>query len=157
MEDKLIVAVCGFPELYDTSSYLYRDRTKKDMAWRKVSEDVGQPDETDWSSEDGEEEPQGAAAPPPPAPTPPMEKRRAPKRPRGIEKQREVEERLLQALERDTPAPPAPPLSEDELFMRSLVPSLERLPPQQKEYVKFQIHKLIYEASTVVLNLDHLE
>uniref|UniRef100_A0A8C2ZMT2 MADF domain-containing protein n=1 Tax=Cyclopterus lumpus TaxID=8103 RepID=A0A8C2ZMT2_CYCLU len=33
----------------------------------------------------------------------------------------------------------------DELFLKSLVPSLERLPPQQKEYVKFQIHKLIYE------------
>ncbi|KAM6932126.1 uncharacterized protein PEZ65_007340 [Lycodopsis pacificus] len=51
-------------------------------------------------------------------------KKRARKRQTGIEKQREVEKRLLQALEKDTPAPPAPPLSEDELFMRSLVPSL---------------------------------
>lgn len=29
MEDKLIVSICGHPELYDSTSLLYRDRTKK--------------------------------------------------------------------------------------------------------------------------------
>ncbi|KAK0146181.1 Transcription factor Adf-1 [Merluccius polli] len=57
------------------------------------------------------------------------------------------------------PAPPAPqpPRSEDQLFLDSLAPSLERLEPQVKAFVKFKIHKLIYEASTVVLNLDSAE
>ncbi len=42
MEDKLIVVVCGYPELYDTTSYFYKNRNKKDLAWKKVSEEVGQ-------------------------------------------------------------------------------------------------------------------
>ncbi|XP_013855024.1 transcription factor Adf-1 [Austrofundulus limnaeus] len=41
MEEKLIVAVCSHPVLYDQSSVLYRDRNKKDLAWRTVSEEVG--------------------------------------------------------------------------------------------------------------------
>ena len=81
--------------------------------------------------------------------------RRAHKRSLGRDREREIEEQLLIALRSAPPAPP--PLSEDELFCKSLVPSLGRLPPQQKEFVKFQIYKLIYEASTVVLNLEHLE
>ncbi len=40
MEDKLIVVVCGYPELYDTTSYFYKNRNKKDLAWNKVSEEV---------------------------------------------------------------------------------------------------------------------
>ncbi|XP_071316452.1 uncharacterized protein [Trachinotus anak] len=43
MEEKIIVAVCGHTELYDTSSYFYRDRTKKDNAWKKVGEEVQLP------------------------------------------------------------------------------------------------------------------
>uniref|UniRef100_UPI003AAF58FD hippocampus abundant transcript 1 protein n=1 Tax=Centroberyx gerrardi TaxID=166262 RepID=UPI003AAF58FD len=43
MEDKLIVAVCGLPELRDTSLLAYRDRNKKERAWRKVNEEVGLP------------------------------------------------------------------------------------------------------------------
>ncbi len=38
-----IVAVCGHTELYDAASYLYRNQTKKQIAWRKVSEEVGLP------------------------------------------------------------------------------------------------------------------
>ncbi|KAK7939070.1 hypothetical protein WMY93_002396 [Mugilogobius chulae] len=45
MEDTLIVAVCNSRELYDTKSYHYRDRNKKDLAWRKVSEAVGEPED----------------------------------------------------------------------------------------------------------------
>ncbi|XP_073686726.1 peroxisomal 2,4-dienoyl-CoA reductase [(3E)-enoyl-CoA-producing]-like [Garra rufa] len=37
MEDKIMVAVCGYPELYDISSYYYRNRNKKDLAWKKVN------------------------------------------------------------------------------------------------------------------------
>ncbi|KAL7376639.1 hypothetical protein ABVT39_012534 [Epinephelus coioides] len=43
MEDKLIVAVCGHPELYDTTMVLYRDRSRKEQAWVKVSEEAGLP------------------------------------------------------------------------------------------------------------------
>ncbi len=42
IEDKLILVVCGYPELYDTTSYFYKNRNKKDLAWKKVSEEVGQ-------------------------------------------------------------------------------------------------------------------
>ncbi|KAL0147159.1 hypothetical protein M9458_057683, partial [Cirrhinus mrigala] len=80
-------------------------------------------------------------------------RRRAQRRPR--EQPSEVERQLLEALRTRPVAPP--PRSEDELFLLSLVPSLQRLPPQTKEFVKFQIHKLIYESSTVVLNLEQLE
>ncbi|XP_049457243.1 transcription factor Adf-1-like [Epinephelus fuscoguttatus] len=45
MEDKLIIAVCGHPELYDVTSPHYKLRTKKDLPWRKVSEEVGLPEE----------------------------------------------------------------------------------------------------------------
>ncbi len=42
MEDKIIVVVCGYPELYDITSYFYKNRNKKDLAWKKVSKEVGQ-------------------------------------------------------------------------------------------------------------------
>ncbi|XP_058628539.1 uncharacterized protein LOC131538616 isoform X2 [Onychostoma macrolepis] len=45
MEDKVIVTVCGHTKLYDTYSYHYRNRNKNDLAWRKVSEEVGQSEE----------------------------------------------------------------------------------------------------------------
>ncbi|KAL3056870.1 hypothetical protein OYC64_007364 [Pagothenia borchgrevinki] len=45
MEEKIVVAVSGFPEIYDTMSYIYRDRNKKELAWRKISEEVGIPEE----------------------------------------------------------------------------------------------------------------
>ena len=41
MEERLIVAVCGHPVLYDSAAVFYRDRTKKEEAWAKVSEEVG--------------------------------------------------------------------------------------------------------------------
>ncbi|MED6288595.1 hypothetical protein CHARACLAT_028145 [Characodon lateralis] len=41
MEDKTIVAVCGKPELYDSTDYFYRDTYRKDLAWRTVSEETG--------------------------------------------------------------------------------------------------------------------
>ncbi|MED6290963.1 hypothetical protein CHARACLAT_018779 [Characodon lateralis] len=41
MEDKIIVAVCGKPELYDSTNYFYQDKYRKDLAWRRVSEETG--------------------------------------------------------------------------------------------------------------------
>ncbi|MED6243569.1 hypothetical protein ATANTOWER_022544 [Ataeniobius toweri] len=41
MEDQIIVAVCGKPELYDSTNYFYRDKYRKDRAWRRVSEETG--------------------------------------------------------------------------------------------------------------------
>ncbi len=82
-------------------------------------------------------------------------RRRAQRRPR--EQPSEVERQLLEALRTRPVAPAPPPRSKDELFLLSLVPSLQRLPPQTKEFVKFQIHKLVYESSTVLLNLEQLE
>ncbi len=39
MEDKLIVVVCGYPELYDTTSYFYKNRNtfcnETGAAWQK--------------------------------------------------------------------------------------------------------------------------
>ncbi len=59
-------------------------------------------------------------------------RRRAQRRPR--EQPSEVERQLLEALRTRPVAPAPPPRSEDE----------------------FQIHKLIYESSTVLLNLEQL-
>ncbi len=39
MEEE-IVAVCEHSVLYDTTSYLHGDQTKKEIAWRKVSQEV---------------------------------------------------------------------------------------------------------------------
>uniref|UniRef100_A0A3P8PEP9 MADF domain-containing protein n=1 Tax=Astatotilapia calliptera TaxID=8154 RepID=A0A3P8PEP9_ASTCA len=39
--EKLISAVANHPELYDATYYFYRDRNKKDLAWRQISEEIG--------------------------------------------------------------------------------------------------------------------
>ncbi|XP_039892427.1 transcription factor Adf-1-like isoform X2 [Simochromis diagramma] len=45
MEEKLISAMANHPELYDASYYFYRDRNKKDLAWRHISEEIRQPED----------------------------------------------------------------------------------------------------------------
>ncbi|KAL4008613.1 hypothetical protein ACER0C_002465 [Sarotherodon galilaeus] len=45
MEERLITAVANHPELYDTTCFFYRDRNKKDLAWRKICEATGQPED----------------------------------------------------------------------------------------------------------------
>ncbi|XP_034436598.1 uncharacterized protein LOC117758757 [Hippoglossus hippoglossus] len=44
MEFKLIMAVSGFPSLYDTNSLTYRDLNMRSDAWRQVAEMVGVPE-----------------------------------------------------------------------------------------------------------------
>ncbi|XDV31483.1 hypothetical protein PO909_002475 [Leuciscus waleckii] len=198
MEEMLIVAVCAYPEIYDTKSYTYRDRTKKEIAWRKISEEVGLSEETvrrkwkglrdtyvkekkketekksgsganqekrwkysavlsfldpfvtprETSSNMGRGVEENRTAVEPENVFPFHIDRRTRKRDRDTS----VERMLLQTLQ--TPAPAAAPSTEDELFFQSLLPSLQRLPQQQKEFVKFQIHKLIYESNTMTLNLE---
>ncbi|MED6259750.1 hypothetical protein ATANTOWER_030080, partial [Ataeniobius toweri] len=52
MEDKIIVTVCGKPELYDSTNYIYRDKFRKDLAWRRVSEETGVA-EGSWPADEG--------------------------------------------------------------------------------------------------------
>uniref|UniRef100_A0A9J7YAR1 MADF domain-containing protein n=1 Tax=Cyprinus carpio carpio TaxID=630221 RepID=A0A9J7YAR1_CYPCA len=42
---RLVLSVSSHPELYDTSLYFYRDRNKKDLAWKSVGEEIGQPED----------------------------------------------------------------------------------------------------------------
>ncbi|KAF4116713.1 hypothetical protein G5714_004202 [Onychostoma macrolepis] len=42
-------------------------------------------------------------------------------------------------------------------LQRHFYASLQSLPPQTKDFIKFQINKLIYESNTVLLNLEQLE
>lgn len=45
MEYSLIVAVSGFPSLYDSSSPTYRDLNTRSDSWRQVAQIVGVPGE----------------------------------------------------------------------------------------------------------------
>ncbi|XP_056135260.1 uncharacterized protein LOC130111976 [Lampris incognitus] len=53
------------------------------------------------------------------------------------------------------PQPPPPPPSEDELFLRSLLPSLERMPLALRQEVKLDIHKIIFEASQTCIKREN--
>ncbi|KAJ8379072.1 hypothetical protein AAFF_G00231630 [Aldrovandia affinis] len=46
----------------------------------------------------------------------------------------------------DTPAPSQSSSDEDELFFKSLVQTLKRLPPPKKAAAKLQIHQLLFDA-----------
>ncbi|CAL8253066.1 unnamed protein product [Boreogadus saida] len=61
---------------------------------------------------------------------------------------------ILQALQRQNAVPTPTPLSGNEHFVMGLVPSLERLPPEVLEYIKFQIRKVIFDTSNFTLNLE---
>ena len=60
----------------------------------------------------------------------------------------QIQEAILQALQRDGE------LCADAQFLNGLLPSLKRLPPDTKEYVKFQLHKVIFDATQFTLNLE---
>ncbi|XP_019221840.1 transcription factor Adf-1-like [Oreochromis niloticus] len=239
MEEKLIGAVANRPELYDASCYFYRDRNKKDLAWRHISEEIGQPEDicrkkwkslrdtynkekrtekekrsgsaagsgrrwkffavmgfldpflttretssnmvpavenfapedqgqpgeaagefqseesTDYAAEPSPAASSGSPVPgpstPAAAPTGPQ-RRIAQKRPRDGSQDgpSAVELAILESLKRPRPSP-------TEYFLLGLAPALESLPPQTREFVKFQMHKLVFESSTAVLNLETLD
>ncbi|CAL8275584.1 unnamed protein product [Arctogadus glacialis] len=58
-----------------------------------------------------------------------------------------IQEAILQALHREAAQTPPPQLSEDAFFLQSILPSLERLPRQACAELKFEIHKLVLEAT----------
>ena len=61
---------------------------------------------------------------------------------------------ILQALQRHNSVPTPTPLSGNEHFAMGLVPSLDRLPPEVLEYVKFQIRKVIFDQSNFTVQLE---
>ncbi|CAK6966791.1 uncharacterized protein LOC119034199 isoform X2 [Scomber scombrus] len=101
MEEKLIVAVCGHPVLYDTTAVFYRERYKKEEAWAKVGAEVGLADQS--LSESVGTAPAAAS----PAAAAPASGARTRKRKRGTdmdvgEKEREtlIQGLLIQSLQR---------------------------------------------------------
>ncbi|KAL3978898.1 interleukin 16 [Sarotherodon galilaeus] len=226
MEERLISAVANHPELYDASCYFYRDRNKKDLAWRHISEEIGQPEDIcrrKWKSlrdtynkekRTEKEKRSGSAAGsgrrwtflavmgfldpfltpretsgnmvrtvknfPPEDQGQPGEaagesqsegissllitlccfvlcftgpqRRTAPRRTRdgSQDAPSAVELAILESLK-------MPRQSPTEHFLLGLVPALESMPPQTREFVKFQIHKLVFENSTAVLNFETLD
>ena len=48
MEEKLIISVSAFPEIFNTTLASYKDRTVKAKAWLKVSQEVGLTGKSFW-------------------------------------------------------------------------------------------------------------
>uniref|UniRef100_A0A673I220 MADF domain-containing protein n=1 Tax=Sinocyclocheilus rhinocerous TaxID=307959 RepID=A0A673I220_9TELE len=165
MEERIIVSVCGHPEINYTNSYSYRDRTNKEIAWKKNkrgNETIrrkwkGLRDTYVREKKKETEKKSGSGASQgkkwkyfavlsflDPFVTP---RETSSNMGWGVEENRTVEyttevtlpgrnedtikRLLLECLQRTSP-PPALPPTEDELFFQSLLPSLQRLPPQQK-------------------------
>uniref|UniRef100_A0AAZ1XST0 MADF domain-containing protein n=1 Tax=Oreochromis aureus TaxID=47969 RepID=A0AAZ1XST0_OREAU len=161
--EKLISSVANRPELYDASCYFYRDRNKKDLAWRHISEEIGQPEDIcrkKWESLRDTYNKEKRTW---------KEKRTfsilcfvlcftGPQRRTAQKRSRDgyqdgpsvVELAILESLKRPRPSP-------TEYFLLGLAPALESLPPQTREFVKFQMHKLVFESSTAVLNFETLD
>uniref|UniRef100_H2MF20 MADF domain-containing protein n=1 Tax=Oryzias latipes TaxID=8090 RepID=H2MF20_ORYLA len=207
--EKLIIAVCARPELYDTKLVMYRDRAVRKKTWCSVSEEVGLPPDQcrkRWKSlrdlymrEKRKEmqrrnRPEGgpckrwkySAVPSFLDPffspremngnmdakdlivitttktvscfsVPPSQliiiflfftsigSRK--KRKRSWDEHVDFEREILRALQAEPqPLPPPPPLSETELFLKSLIPMIDRLPPMRKGALKLKIHSLVFEA-----------
>uniref|UniRef100_A0A3Q2GCU9 MADF domain-containing protein n=1 Tax=Cyprinodon variegatus TaxID=28743 RepID=A0A3Q2GCU9_CYPVA len=208
MEEKLIIAFCSHPVLYDQLSYQYRDKSRKDLAWKRISEEIGLSEDVcrkRWKTlrdtyvrevkKEKERKRSGAAAGTAqrwkylavlsflePFVTPReatsnmqgrVEEEQAaeyshPEEPeeysglsdaRGLfsetrDEPTEFEREMLEVLKSSTISDPC---CEDGYFLRSLLPLLKKVPPESKDFVKFQIHKLLYESSTVTLNLEPSE
>ncbi|XP_051992214.1 uncharacterized protein LOC127650670 isoform X2 [Xyrauchen texanus] len=103
---------------------LHKSAEKPEDNTEMLRDRQDQPDQSPEGSES--QSPAASSATPETAPA----VRRTQNRTRGNEA--EIERFLIEALKRPA-APVPPPPSEDELFFQSLVPSLARLPPQQKE------------------------
>ncbi|XP_056434738.1 uncharacterized protein LOC130372640 [Gadus chalcogrammus] len=102
-------------------------------------------DQLSGNESDPDDVPAAAAATPAPRPRSGMKRKRASGVPFGSIP---MQEAILQALQRDGE------LCADAQFFNGLLPSLKRLPPDAKEYVKFQIHKVIFDATQISLNLE---
>ncbi|XP_028326235.1 uncharacterized protein LOC114477813 isoform X1 [Gouania willdenowi] len=80
--------------------------------------------------------------------------RRAKKRP--SQGPSEMDLVIMEALRRPPPSPP-PPMSADEMFLKSLLPTLQRVPPENREFVKLQMYKVLVDNLPVTLNLENFE
>uniref|UniRef100_A0A8C5EDZ9 Uncharacterized LOC114478459 n=1 Tax=Gouania willdenowi TaxID=441366 RepID=A0A8C5EDZ9_GOUWI len=186
MEEKLIVAVCDHPELYNTASYWYRDRTKKDLAWRRIGEAVGLAEDLCRKRWNGLRETylkeqrkclekrSGSAAGPSkrwkysavmsfldPFISP---RDTSSNMVQGVEEDRkrpsqgpsEMDLVIMEALRRPPPPPP-PPMSADEMFLKSLLPTLQRVPPENRDFVKLKMYKVLVDNLPVTLNLENFD
>ncbi|XP_077381478.1 uncharacterized protein LOC144021230 [Festucalex cinctus] len=115
---------------------------QEDVPEASAQSEIDTEDESDLLGE-GEEKPQSAATPKRLS----VEMMNGKRSVTASDKESEILEQLLSLLKQHTNSAPRPRPSEDELFLKSLVPSLQQVPPQHKERVKFEIHKLIYEAT----------
>ncbi|RVE73966.1 hypothetical protein OJAV_G00036410 [Oryzias javanicus] len=68
------------------------------------------------------------------------------KRKRPPEESVDLEREILRALQAGPHVPPPPPLSETELFMKSLIPMIDSLPPLRRGALKLKIHSLVFES-----------
>uniref|UniRef100_A0A8C7X6S3 Transcription factor Adf-1 n=1 Tax=Oryzias sinensis TaxID=183150 RepID=A0A8C7X6S3_9TELE len=176
MEEKLIIAVCARPELYDTKLVMYRDRAVRKKTWCSVSEEVGLPPDQcrkRWKSlrdlymrEKRKElqrrnRPEGGPckrwkySAVPSFLDPFFSPREmngnmdasSEDNMRSTIPHVDLEREILRALQAEPqPLPPPPPLSETELFLKSLIPMIDRLPPMRKGALKLKIHSLVFEA-----------
>ncbi|XP_047205342.1 myosin-1-like [Girardinichthys multiradiatus] len=116
------------------------------------TEERSTPSEAPAASSVPDSAPSSSAAAQPPV----GRRRRRTVRPR--EEPSEVQRELLEAL-RNRPPPPPPPrvYSSMEHFLLGLAPSLERLSLEKQELIKLKLMRMIFEHSTVGLNLDHVD
>ena len=57
----------------------------------------------------------------------------------------EFERGLLSAVSQRQPPPPPPTEDENEIFFRSLLPSMARLTLSRRARVRFRVHQLIFQ------------
>uniref|UniRef100_A0A3B3DYU1 MADF domain-containing protein n=1 Tax=Oryzias melastigma TaxID=30732 RepID=A0A3B3DYU1_ORYME len=58
-----------------------------------------------------------------------------------------LDREILRALQAGPPAPPPlPPMSDTELFLKSIIPMIDVLPPVRRGALKLKIHSLVFEA-----------
>uniref|UniRef100_A0A8C5GSV8 Transcription factor Adf-1 n=1 Tax=Gouania willdenowi TaxID=441366 RepID=A0A8C5GSV8_GOUWI len=197
MDDKLIVAVCDHPELFNTASYWYRDRTKKDLAWRTIGEAVGLAADLCRKRWKGlrdtylkekrkcQEKRSGSAA----GPSKRWKYSAVMSFLDPFISPRDTSSNMVQGVEEDRAAEyghpsetgglfisaqvrwtwsswrPSedllllhpPPMSADEMFLKSLLPTLQRVPPENREFVKLQMYKVLVDNLPVTLNLENFE
>uniref|UniRef100_A0A3P9I971 MADF domain-containing protein n=1 Tax=Oryzias latipes TaxID=8090 RepID=A0A3P9I971_ORYLA len=155
--EKLIIAVCARPELYDTKLVMYRDRAVRKKTWCSVSEEVGLPPDQcrkRWKSlrdlymrEKRKElqrrnRPEGG----------PCKRWKYSAVPSFLDpffSPREMNGNMDASSEdnmRSTIPDQERRGKETELFLKSLIPMIDRLPPMRKGALKLKIHSLVFEA-----------
>uniref|UniRef100_A0A3B4F3D9 MADF domain-containing protein n=1 Tax=Pundamilia nyererei TaxID=303518 RepID=A0A3B4F3D9_9CICH len=150
--EQLIMAVSGFPSLYDMNSPTYRDLNMRSDAWRQVAEIVGVPGEFQNSAEI-------------PARTSALtrehfrcgregklSKHRRPASPRPLRPKRKSVDGLLEEFLTKTEARDAQRERDMEqrddvtLFLLSLAPAMRRLTAEKQSWVRTKMQQFLHEA-----------